>query len=118
MAILLWLLFVLPYNTGNGLNLQDSIAAESFCGWCGKSCNLVKCALCPLFFCVTCINQTLDEKSMHGSEISNWKCFCCSPSQLTVFVMDCERALTRFFVAGSDISSESSDPDIDHHPRY
>lgn len=99
------------------MKFQGSGAAESFCGWCGKCGDLVKCESCAMFFCPICIKRTLGEECMSESKFSVWQCFCCSPSQLKQFVMDCDKALNGFAATGSDVSSESSDSDIDHPIR-
>ncbi|PIA40011.1 hypothetical protein AQUCO_02500020v1 [Aquilegia coerulea] len=88
---------------------KDPDCSECYCGWCGKSNDLISCKKCKVLFCSTCIKRNSGEALLLEFQASGWHCFCCSPSLLERLSVECEKALA---AKGYVISSSESDSDL------
>ncbi|KAJ9542426.1 hypothetical protein OSB04_028932, partial [Centaurea solstitialis] len=89
------------------LKVTDPDCSECFCGWCGKSKDLISCSACKTLFCNSCIKRNLGEECLLKAQDSGWQCYCCSPSILQPLTSQLEKA----FVSRSESSSSESDSD-------
>ncbi|KAL5707173.1 DNA helicase [Ranunculus cassubicifolius] len=89
---------------------KDPDCSLCYCGWCGRSNDLLSCKSCKILFCSTCIMCNLGESSLSNCRTSGWHCFCCSPSLLERLTGECVKALafTDLSMASSDSDSEAS----------
>ncbi|CAI0385224.1 unnamed protein product [Linum tenue] len=87
---------------------------ECYCGWCGKSKDLVSCNSCKLLFCKYCITRNISDVCRMDSLASGWLCCCCSPSLLNRLTSELEKAIGSVdsMVTSSDSDSDNSDADI------
>ncbi|KAJ0467717.1 putative DNA helicase [Helianthus annuus] len=60
----------------------DADCAECFCGWCGRSGDLLSCRSCKNLFCTSCIKKNLGEECLLKARDPGWQCCYCSPSIL------------------------------------
>ncbi|XP_024988979.1 protein CHROMATIN REMODELING 20 isoform X4 [Cynara cardunculus var. scolymus] len=89
------------------LKETDPDCSEGFCGWCGKSKDLISCRACKTLFCTSCIKRNLGEDFFLKAQDSGWQCCCCSPSILQPLTSQLEKA----FISRSESSSSESDSD-------
>ncbi|XP_071702520.1 protein CHROMATIN REMODELING 20 [Rutidosis leptorrhynchoides] len=97
------------YSLEDKMKETDPDCAECFCGWCGKSGELLNCKSCKNLFCSSCIKKNLGEECLLKARDPGWQCCCCSPSQLRPLTLQLEKA----FESRSESSSSSSDSDSD-----
>lgn len=93
------------------LKETDPDCAECFCGWCGKSGDLVNCRSCKIMFCSSCIKKNLGEECFLKAKDSGWHCCCCSPSILQPLTSQLEKAFTSRSESSSSSESDSDDSD-------
>lgn len=100
--------------------LQDPDCSEGYCGWCGRSSDLVSCKSCKTLFCTTCIKRNIGEEYLSKVQASGWKCCCCSPTLLQRLTLELEKAMGSgdLMVTSSDSDSENSDTDVSVVIRY
>ncbi|PPD67158.1 hypothetical protein GOBAR_DD35963 [Gossypium barbadense] len=96
------------------MHMKDSECSECYCGWCGKSNDLLSCESCKTLFCTKCVRKNIGEKYLLEVQASGWQCCCCSPTILQKLTSDLERAMgsSDTTVSSSDSESENSDADI------
>ncbi|CAI0433576.1 unnamed protein product [Linum tenue] len=87
---------------------------ECYCGWCGKSKDLVSCNSCKLLFCKYCITKNISDVCRLDSLAFGWQCCCCSPSLLDRLTSELEKAIgsADSIITSSDSGSENSDAEI------
>ncbi|XP_031283826.1 protein CHROMATIN REMODELING 20 isoform X1 [Pistacia vera] len=92
---------------------QDADCSECFCGWCGRSNDLINCKSCKVLFCTTCVQRNISEACLSEIQASSWQCCCCSPSLLQRLTLEFEKAIGSgdLTVSSSESDSESSDAD-------
>ncbi|XP_012089374.1 protein CHROMATIN REMODELING 20 isoform X2 [Jatropha curcas] len=93
--------------------LQDSECSECYCGWCGRSNDLVSCKSCKVLFCTTCIKRNIGEDCLSKAQASGWQCCCCLPSQLQRLTSELEIAMGSGDLMDTSSDSESEDSDAD-----
>ncbi|KAK9087659.1 hypothetical protein Syun_030053 [Stephania yunnanensis] len=93
---------------------KDPDCCECYCGWCGRSSDLINCRTCKMLFCAPCIKYNFGEEYLSTCQNSGWQCCCCSPILLRRLTLECEEALAAedASVSTSDSDSELSDADI------
>lgn len=96
------------------MNVKDVESAESYCGWCGQSNDLVSCKSCKTLFCSKCIRRNIGEECLLEVQAHGWQCCCCLPSLLQKLTSELERAVGSqdTMVSSSDSESENSDAGI------
>ncbi|KAI3725381.1 hypothetical protein L1987_65168 [Smallanthus sonchifolius] len=99
------------YRLQDKLKETDPDCAECFCGWCGRSGDLLSCRSCKNLFCTSCIKKNLGEECLLKARDLGWQCCCCSPSILQPLTLQLEKAFTSRSESSSssDSDSESSD---------
>ncbi|KAI3776396.1 hypothetical protein L1987_46177 [Smallanthus sonchifolius] len=99
------------YRLQDKLKETDPDCAECFCGWCGRSGDLLSCRSCKNLFCTSCIKKNLGEECLLKAQDLGWHCCCCSPSILQPLTLQLEKAFTSRSESSSssDSDSESSD---------
>ncbi|XP_050224563.1 protein CHROMATIN REMODELING 20 isoform X2 [Mercurialis annua] len=95
-------------------HMKDPECSECYCGWCGRSNDLVSCKSCKTLFCTTCIKRNFGEECLSEAQASRWECCCCSPNQLQRLTSELEQAIASedSMDTSSDSESEDSDADI------
>ncbi|KAF9612310.1 hypothetical protein IFM89_038913, partial [Coptis chinensis] len=98
---------------------KDPDCSECYCGWCGKSTDLITCKACKMLFCSTCVKCNFGEACLAEFQASLWHCFCCSPTLLDKLTVECEKALAAkgHSMSSSDSDSELSGDDIRFRAR-
>ncbi|XP_077250919.1 protein CHROMATIN REMODELING 20-like isoform X3 [Tasmannia lanceolata] len=93
---------------------KDPDCSECYCGWCGRSNDLINCKSCKSLFCTICIRKNFGEERLSELQASGWHCCCCSPSLLQNFIREYNKALQvgDKVASCSDSDSELSDTDI------
>ncbi|KAI3796901.1 hypothetical protein L1987_39588 [Smallanthus sonchifolius] len=99
------------YRLQEKMKETDPDCAECFCGWCGKSGDLVNCKSCKNLFCSSCIKKNLGEEYLLKARGSGWECCCCSPSILQPLTSQLEKAFTSRSESSSSSDSDSDDTD-------
>ncbi|KAM0056754.1 putative DNA helicase chromatin remodeling SNF2 family [Helianthus debilis subsp. tardiflorus] len=92
----------------------DADCAECFCGWCGRSGDLLSCRSCKNLFCTSCIKKNLGEECLLKARDSGWQCCYCSPSILQPLTLQLEKAFTSRSESSSSSDSDSDDSDDSH----
>ncbi|XP_057961873.1 protein CHROMATIN REMODELING 20 isoform X2 [Malania oleifera] len=94
--------------------MKDPDCSECYCGWCGRSSDLISCKSCKTLFCATCIKRNVGEEFVSGEQAGSWKCCCCSPNLLKQLTLELHKALGSgvLVVSSSDSESDNSDADI------
>ncbi|KAG9447661.1 hypothetical protein H6P81_013789 [Aristolochia fimbriata] len=97
------------------LHQKDPDCSECYCGWCGRSNDLISCKSCKILFCTMCMKRNFGEKHLSEVKASGWNCCCCSPASLHELMCACHKALEAAgqVSSSSDSDSDFSDPDID-----
>lgn len=100
--------------------LQDADFSECFCGWCGRSSDLLSCKSCDMLFCNTCILRNFGEECLSRVKLSGWQCCCCSPSVLGTLTLQLYKAMEAddVIVSSSDSESDTSVSDVDIEIRW
>ncbi|XP_019054212.1 PREDICTED: protein CHROMATIN REMODELING 20 isoform X2 [Nelumbo nucifera] len=92
---------------------KDPDCSECYCGWCGKSKDLISCKSCKMLFCAACIKRNFGEESLPELQVSGWKCCCCCPDPLERLTVEYEKAIgdgsRTVSSSGTDSDSEISD---------
>ncbi|XP_068665822.1 protein CHROMATIN REMODELING 20-like isoform X2 [Aristolochia californica] len=91
------------------MHQKDPDCTECYCGWCGRSNDLISCKSCKILFCTTCVGRNFGEKRFSEVKVSGWICCCCSPALLHELIRACDKALE---AAGQVSSSSDSDSDL------
>lgn len=96
------------------MHVKDPDCSECYCGWCGRSNDLVGCKSCKTLFCITCIKRNIGEECLSDVKASGWQCCCCSPSLLQQLTSELEKAIgsSSLTVSSSDSDTDNSDEDI------
>ncbi|PKI39095.1 hypothetical protein CRG98_040519, partial [Punica granatum] len=99
--------------------VQDSECSECYCGWCGRSSELVNCKSCNQLFCTTCIERNLGEEFLSKVQTFGWQCCCCTPSVLKSLTLELDEAMRSEFaeLSSSGSDSDTSDSGIDAETR-
>ncbi|KAI3724262.1 hypothetical protein L2E82_36033 [Cichorium intybus] len=97
------------YRLDDKMRETDPECSECFCGWCGKTGDLISCKSCKNMFCTSCIKKNLGEEYLLKAQDASWQCCCCSPSILQPLTSQLEKA----FISRSESSSSSSESDSD-----
>ncbi|XP_026421717.1 protein CHROMATIN REMODELING 20-like [Papaver somniferum] len=92
---------------------KDPDCCECYCGWCGRSNELISCKSCKLLFCTTCIKGNLGESFSLKIQASVWQCCCCAPSLLQQLTVECEKALLVEGFSGTSSDSDSGQSEND-----
>ncbi|KAL8246017.1 hypothetical protein R6Q59_007233 [Mikania micrantha] len=100
------------YRLQEKMKETDPDCAECFCGWCGKSGDLINCKSCKNLFCSLCIKRNLGEEYLLKARGSDWQCCCCSPNILQPLTLQLEKAYT--YRSESSSSSDSDSDEIDN----
>ncbi|KAJ7978158.1 Protein CHROMATIN REMODELING [Quillaja saponaria] len=95
--------------------VKDSDCSECYCGWCGRSSELLSCKSCKMLFCTTCIKKNIGIECLSEAQASSWDCCCCCPSLLEGLSSQLEKAMGSgdIIVSSSDSDSDNSDTDVD-----
>ncbi|KAK9673254.1 hypothetical protein RND81_12G156000 [Saponaria officinalis] len=95
--------------------MKNNDSLECYCGWCGRSDDLVNCLSCPNHFCKSCIKRNLGEECLSEANSCEWRCCCCSPDRLQQLTVDLEEAIGSrdSTSSSSDSGTDISDDDID-----
>ncbi|XP_031397920.1 protein CHROMATIN REMODELING 20 isoform X2 [Punica granatum] len=101
------------------INVKDSECSECYCGWCGRSSELVNCKSCNQLFCTTCIERNLGEEFLSKVQTFGWQCCCCTPSVLKSLTLELDEAMRSEFaeLSSSGSDSDTSDSGIDAETR-
>ncbi|KAK9078052.1 hypothetical protein SSX86_002109 [Deinandra increscens subsp. villosa] len=105
------------YRLHDKMKETDPDCAECFCGWCGRSGELLSCRSCKNLFCTLCIKKNLGEECLLKARDVGWQCCCCSPSILQALTLQLEKAFTSRSESSSSSDSDSDDSD-DLHDRF
>lgn len=99
--------------------VQDPDCLECYCGWCGRSSDLVSCKSCKQLFCTSCIKRNLGEEFLSKVQALDWQCCGCSPSVLQKLTLELDEAMrsNNIEVSSSDTDSDTSDSGIDTETR-
>lgn len=106
--------------------MQDPVCAECYCGWCGRSTDLVNCKSCKTLFCMICIKRNIGTECLSEVQNASWQCCCCRPGLLQKLTLELEKAMVveRSIDSSSDSDSSSesdsdnSNADVDVALRY
>ncbi|KAK6915312.1 SNF2, N-terminal [Dillenia turbinata] len=96
------------------MDLKDPDCSECYCGWCGRSDDLISCKMCSTLFCASCIKRNIGEECLHEAQRGGWRCCSCSPNILQRLTIEYDKAVGagRLMVSSSDSDSDGSDSDI------
>ncbi|KAK3043158.1 hypothetical protein RJ639_000047 [Escallonia herrerae] len=98
------------------MQVKGSDCYECYCGWCGRTNDLVSCRSCRTLFCSMCIKRNFGEEFLLEVQASGWKCCCCTPSILKRLTSQLQEAIVESKgLLGSDLDSDSDDSDGDVH---
>lgn len=100
------------------MHMKDSGFSEGYCGWCGRSSDLMSCTSCKNLFCALCIKRNIGEEWLFKIQSSGWQCCCCTPRLLQHLTLDLDKAIESgiALMSSSDSESDSSDAGIDILP--
>ncbi|XP_076906462.1 protein CHROMATIN REMODELING 20-like [Bidens hawaiensis] len=102
------------YRLQDKFKEMDPDCAECFCGWCGRSGDLLNCSSCKNMFCTLCIKKNLGDDCLLKARDSGWQCCCCSPSVLQPLTLQLEKAFTSRSESSSSSDSDSESSDGSH----
>lgn len=102
------------YTVEEKMHVKDTDCSECYCGWCGRSSDLLRCRSCKMLFCASCIERNFGEEYLSKVQASGWNCFCCSPSILHKMKLALDEAMKSGVsaVSSSDTDSDTSDSDV------
>ncbi|EXB93143.1 Transcriptional regulator ATRX-like protein [Morus notabilis] len=98
------------------MRVMDPDCAECYCGWCGRSTDLVNCKSCKMFFCMICIKGNIGTECLSEVQNASWQCCCCCrPGLLQKLTLELEKAMVveRSIDSSSESDSDNSDADVD-----
>ncbi|KAG9133368.1 hypothetical protein Leryth_025042 [Lithospermum erythrorhizon] len=88
----------------------DNDCLECYCGWCGRSSDLINCTSCNTLFCSSCVKRNFGEEFYNQVKSCGWQCCCCSPNVLQDLSSQLEKLMA---TKGLSVSSSDSDSDSD-----
>lgn len=96
------------------MQMQVTDCSECYCGWCGRSKDLINCKSCNTLFCTACIKRNIGEECLSRVQAFRWTCCCCSTSLLEPLALEFEKAAASgaLLVSSSDSDSDYSDAGI------